>query len=212
MLHSGRAGERWGWLVNRTGSIAIASAVFKGSGSAFGATGMVVLVSAAVLHSNVWYAVAALLFGVGLTTLAILARVDRSVMATPWAPIVRWTDIASLVVLAVATFAPLITISFSWLPAWDLAVLAGVLLLWRAALRRLVADRRRIAPALGVVVLAWLPVILLHPSARAIAYVVEVLVAVALAISVISFYRALKGPRTYYRLIPLGRRDNKPSA
>ena len=184
--------------MRRTGSIRIAEALLSGRGLILGVTGMLILAASAVIHANLAHIVAALVFSLCMVGLRELGRLDASIIGTPWAAIVRLTDLISLVLLCVATFGPLFVMATGGHVGWDIPMLAGVLIVWWVALDALVADYRRIQRALLVMALAWLPLVLLHPTMAQITYAVAGLALLALVYSVWTLRRALTGvPRQY---------------
>lgn len=190
-------------MSNQTGSIAIDRALLSGPGAALTFTGILVLVASAVAHATHAHLAAALVFGLGMATLRILANHDLSVRGTPWRGIVKLTDLLSLAALAVATFAPLFIVATGGHPGWDVPVLAGVLAIWWTVLDRIIADYRRIRIVLVVIALAWSPIVFLHPSVRQIAYVVAAFTLVAIGFCVWSLRTAMLRVPRYYRLIDL---------
>lgn len=164
----------------------------------FGVTGMLILVASAIIHANFAHIVAALIFSLCMVALRELGRLDSELLGTRWASIVRFTDVMSLFLLCAATFGPLIVMATGGHIGWDLPMLAGVLIVWWVALDALVADYRRIRRALLVIALAWLPLVLLHPTMAQITYAVAGLAVLALMYSVWTLRRALKDvPRQY---------------
>lgn len=193
--------------MHTTGSIAIASAVLRGRGVFLWLTGLLVLLVSAVVHATFAHLAAALVFGVSIVALHLLSRADISALGTPWAAVVRLTDLLSLAVLAVATFGPLAIVATGGSPGWDVPVLGGVLLVWWSALDALVADYRRIRVALLLMVLAWVPVVTLHPTQSEIAYAVEALAVLGVVFSTWSFWRSMRGVPSYYRVIDVDRQE-----
>ncbi len=184
--------------MRRTGSNLIAEALLSGRGLVFGATGVLILVTSAVAHANFAHILAALIFAASMVGLRELSRLDAEAIRTPWALIVKFTDLLSLFLLCIATFGPLIVMSTGGHVGWDIPMLAGVLIVWWVALDALVADYRRILRALVAIALSWSPVVLLHPTMAQITYAVTGLAALALAYSIWSVRRALKNvPRPY---------------
>jgi channel protein (hemolysin III family) len=187
--------------VGKTGSIAIANAVLTGRGALFAATGLVVLIASAAAHASAAHLVAALVFAFSMVGLRELGRTDRAILGTPWARVIRFTDLLSLLLLSAATFGPLVLVRVAGTIGWDVPVLAGVLAIWWCVLDALVSDYRRVVKALIVMGLAWLPLMLLHPSMTQLAHVVGVLTAIALAYSAWSVRKALRGVPAQYRII-----------
>lgn len=187
--------------MGRTGSIAIANAVLRGRGALFGATGVLILVTSAVAHANLAHALSALVFGLCMVGIHELRRVDDTVLGTPWARVIRLTDVLSLLLLFAATFGPLVIMATGGHIWWDVPMLAGVLIIWWCALDVLVSDYRRILSALGIITLAWLPLVLLHPTAAQLAYVVGITAAVALSASGWAVWRAMRRLPAQYRFI-----------
>lgn len=184
--------------MRRTGSNLIAEALLSGRGLVFGATGVLILVTSAIAHANFAHILAALIFSASMVGLRELSRLDTEAISTPWAVIVRFTDLLSLLLLCVATFGPLIVMSLGGHVGWDVPMLAGVLIVWWVALDALVADYRRVLRALVAIALAWSPVVLLHPTIAQITYVVAGMATLALAYSIWSVRRTLKDvPRQY---------------
>lgn len=192
---------------NRTGSIAIARELASRRGGLIVLTGMLVLLTSSVVHATPVHLAAALLFGVGMVILRILAKNDQILMGTPWQNVVRLTDHLSLIALGVATFGPLIIVATGGHPGWDVPVLGGVLALWWTVLDRLIADYRTIRFVLLAVATAWLPIVFLHPSVSQMAHAVAILTAVALGATAWSLLVAMRRVPRYYGIIDVDRKD-----
>lgn len=164
-------------------------------------TGLLVLVTSAVVHASFAHLAAALVFGLCLVAVHLLARTDTAILGTPWARIARFTDLLSLVAVGAATFGPLSIVATRGVPASDVPVLAGVLLLWWSVLDVIVADYRRIRHALVIIALSWLPVVLFHPTTTQLAYAIVALNALAVAMSAWSVLSALRDVPQQYRVI-----------
>lgn len=186
-----------------TGSIVIAQALSGGRGAALVVTGLLVLVGSAVAHATNAHLAAALVFGLSMAGLRIMARFDTDALGTPWGIILRLTDIFSLILLSAATFVPLMLVALGGHPGWDIPVLGGILLMWWLVLDRVVADYRRVSGVLLVMVAGWLPIVFLHPTDAQLAYAVAVLAAIALAASAWGLREALRGVPRYYRVIDI---------
>lgn len=193
--------------MHRTGSLAIAYAVLRGRGGLFAATGLLVLITSAVAHASFAHLVAALVFGLGLVAIRLLARMDAALLGTPWARVARFTDLVSLVVVGVATFGPLAIVATRGVPASDLPVLAGVLLFWWSVLDVIIADYRRIRAVLVMISLSWLPVVLFHPTNTELALAIVGLTALGALVSGWSVVSALKEVPAQYRVIDVADPD-----
>lgn len=194
--------------MKRSGSIAIAHAVFSGRGLLMAATGLLVLVASAVTNAEPSHVAAALVFAVGMVALRVLAQSDSKNLNTPWSNIVRLTDLLSLLVLSVATFGPLVLVAVLGHPDWDVPVLAGVLLIWWSCLDILIADYRRIRVAIVLIALAWTPLLFVDATTVEIAHWMAGFAVLALGVSAWALRRAFTGVPTQYRIIDVENQDD----
>lgn len=193
--------------MDRTGSIAIARELATRRGGLIVSTGMLVLLTSSVVHATPVHLAAALLFGVGMATIRILAKNDEIMLGTPWRDVVRLTDHLSLIALGIATFGPLLIVATGGHPGWDVPVLGGVLAVWWTVLDRLIADYRSIRFVLVVLLAAWLPVVLMQPPARQMAHGVAILTIIALGATAWSLIAAMRRVPRYYGIIDVDRKD-----
>ncbi len=162
-----------------------------------------------MVHASLSHALAALLLGLSVTGLRILSRVDHNALGTPWSSVVRVTDYLTMALLCTATFGPIALVALHGEPGWDWAVLGGCLLIWWVILDALIADHRRVLWTIAAFAAAWIPVALLAPSLRTLAFLAETLALVALSVSLFSLVRSMRGVPNQYRVIDVEPSDSR---
>lgn len=158
--------------MRKTGSIVIAQAVAGGRGFALVIIGVALLLASAAVHANPYHVLAALLLCVSIFGMRVLSDVDETLMDQRWRSIIRFTDRASLFLLVIGTLAPLLLMIKRGQQGWDIMMLAGLLLLWRTVLDRIVVDYRKARAVLLVMAVVWLPVAAMQRSGLVVAYLV----------------------------------------
>lgn len=176
-----------------------AQAIGRGRGLGFVVTGIALLLASAHVHANPYHVKAALVFAVCMLAIRILSDVDTTVLGKPWQIVVHFTDRLTVGFLCIGTFIPLLLVSMKGHPGWDVAVLAGILLLWWAIADELLVDYRRVRYVIATMALAWAPVAALEPPTFEIAGTVLVLAMAAAALTLHAFVRSLKAVPDEYR-------------
>lgn len=185
----------------KTGSTEIYRALSSGVGLLYVCLGVLLLLVSSAVHSNVYHVMAALIFALAIGGMKILGRVDDATLGTPWRVIIRLTDYMSLATLCLATFGPLLVLAVHGHPGWDLMVLGGILLVWWNVLHHLIADYRRLRRVAVVLVVAWLPVSVIHVPIEEAAFISAGLGLCAVVFSVWQVTASLKSVPREYRVI-----------
>lgn len=181
-----------------------------GPGLAFVGLGILLLLLSSILHSNIYHVAAALIFALAIGAIKVLGRVDSTAQGTPLRGIIAMTDVLSLIVLCLATFAPLLVMVVHGHPGWDLMVLGGILLVWWNVLNRLVADYRRLRKFSVALACAWLPAAVLHPNIEQVAFISGGLGLAACLYSAIALRSSLKSVPREYRVVQTKTSDVLP--